>query len=214
MVADAVSCALCRYIERNNLTARSKRKKTAQELACHREQPLTHPITDLPDTLAPRAVECFQLIMQYMGDAELQEEERRSPDRGAAGLAGSPSGAASSSRLSVLRRITALGESTVELRDEMYLQLAKQTNDNPREASLIRGWMLLAGCAHTFLPLDPVLHTCLTLHADKARFRPDAVGGIASYVHCILCGTLPRPIDTQMLGEQRVRRVLAVSRAS
>jgi hypothetical protein len=51
----------------------------------------------------------------------------------------------------------ALGESFPELRDEIYCQLAKQTNDAPEYEGLVRGWQLLAGCCHCFPTNNPEL---------------------------------------------------------
>eukprot|EP00456_Euglypha_rotunda_P032183 TRINITY_DN2496_c0_g1_i19.p1 TRINITY_DN2496_c0_g1~~TRINITY_DN2496_c0_g1_i19.p1 ORF type:complete len:917 (-),score=227.72 TRINITY_DN2496_c0_g1_i19:155-2878(-) len=44
------------------------------------------------------------------------------------------------------------------LRDEIYLQIVKQTSDNPRPESVVRGWQMMGLCAETFPPTDTMLH--------------------------------------------------------
>ena len=56
------------------------------------------------------AVEVFRLIQSYMGDRK-----------------------AKSAPNSVALEIISKGWSSVELRDEIYLQLCRQTSDNPRK---------------------------------------------------------------------------------
>ena len=41
-----------------------------------------------------------------------------------------------------------------ELRDEIYIQLVKQTTKNPKQDSLYKGWSLLAICCSIFPPSD------------------------------------------------------------
>ena len=59
--------------------------------------------------------------------------------------------------------VASTGYELVELRDEIYLQLMKQTTENPNPRSMMSGWVLLLLCCRTFLPSEeflPFVHSC------------------------------------------------------
>jgi len=66
--------------------------------------------------------------------------------------------------------VLAAGVATPELRDEIYLQLAKQLQGNPGEDSVRKGWQLLGLACESFAPSDslrPFLyHFLLAFHDD------------------------------------------------
>ena len=75
------------------------------------------------------AVEVFRLIQSYMGDRK-----------------------AKSAPNSVALEIISKGWSSVELRDEIYLQLCRQTSDNPREYVTLWYELLLEGNSVIYCP--------------------------------------------------------------
>jgi hypothetical protein len=85
--------------------------------------------------VAKEAVAQFKNIQRYMGDA-------------------APSSTSKVQRsqmwyaLQVIEKAVAMPE----LRDEIYVQLCKQTNDNPNPQSLAKGWELFVMCAYSFPP--------------------------------------------------------------
>lgn len=54
------------------------------------------------------------------------------------------------------------------LRDELYLQLCRQTTENPKRESLIRGWELLAVCLQ-FVPPSPTFQPALLGYMNRHR---------------------------------------------
>lgn len=84
------------------------------------------------------APEVFKLIQTYMGD--------RRGKSGGSGGGGGPSLA------SVALDIMVKGWSIPGLRDEIYIQLCRQTTDNRKDDSLLRGWELLGVCLAFFPP--------------------------------------------------------------
>ena len=68
-----------------------------------------------------------------------------------------------------------------ELIAEVYCQLVRQTSGNPNPLSERRGWQLLAACAAQYLPGE-ALCECVCCHANRNRFRGDAIGGLAFFV--------------------------------
>jgi len=75
------------------------------------------------------AIDVFKLTLQYMGDRGSRK-----------------------SRPSVALDIVSKGWSTPGLRDEIYIQLCKQTTGNEKEASLRKGWELIVMCLALFPP--------------------------------------------------------------
>lgn len=54
------------------------------------------------------------------------------------------------------------------LRDELYVQLCRQTTENPLRDSLLRGWELLAVCL-AFVPPSPAFQPALTNYVNRHR---------------------------------------------
>merc|ERR1719245_2912548 len=77
------------------------------------------------------AIQCFKNIMNYMGD---RESSKYAPNLHAK---------------KILRNILS---APAPLRDEAYIQVVKQTTQNPRPESVIRGWELFVFFAACFPP--------------------------------------------------------------
>lgn len=76
-------------------------------------------------TAKKQAIEMFKLVQIYMGDRKAR-----------AGM----------SLNSVITDITTMAVAQPPLRDELYVQMCRQTTENHTRESLIRGWELLAIC--------------------------------------------------------------------
>lgn len=107
------------------------------------------------------ACEIFKLIQMYMGDRRAKTDQ-----------------------LNVALEIATKGWSMQGLRDELYIQLCRQTTENFRYESLARGWELMAICL-AFFPPTPKFHSYLEgyiyRHMDpvndtKGKRDPNALG--------------------------------------
>lgn len=78
------------------------------------------------------SAEVFRSIQAYMGDRKLPSREAPTS--------------------SLLTDVVVKGWNVAELRDEIFIQICRQTTRNPREESLLRGWELLAICLSFFPP--------------------------------------------------------------
>lgn len=93
--------------------------------------PIKKPLILIQDRqLKKDAIDTFKLILGYMGDRSIKG---KTPDR-------------------LALELTTKGWNTPILRDEIYLQLCKQTTDNFRPESLRSGWELMAICLALFPP--------------------------------------------------------------
>lgn len=91
------------------------------------------------------ATEMFKLVQIYMGDRKARD-----------GM----------SLNSVAMDIITTALAQPPLRDELYIQLCRQTTENHIRGSLIRGWELLAICL-SFLPPSPTFQPALLKYALK-----------------------------------------------
>ncbi|CAM4686755.1 unnamed protein product [Leuciscus chuanchicus] len=115
-----------------------RRKVSIANMLAWSSEPIKKPMIVTSDrTVKREAVDLFKLIQTYMGD-------RRGK--------GDP--------LSVALEVTVRGWSCQGLRDELFIQLCRQTTENFRYDSLQRGWELMAICL-AFFPPTPRFHNYL-----------------------------------------------------
>jgi len=104
------------------------------------------PTRDLETT----ATQCFKNITGYMGDRSSRKDDGGHAEK-------------------VIKTCLSGSE---EVRDEIYCQLVKQTNKNPSQESVKKGWQLMSVCAGSFSPsasLLPFLVThCRGFYTDPA----------------------------------------------
>ena len=94
------------------------------------------------------AIHCFKLIQCYMGDRTPSE---RSKDP--------------VTKESIAFELISIACTKHEMRDEIYVQLCRQTTENPRKSSVVAGLELMASCLSYFSPsvkFSPYLASFLT----------------------------------------------------
>ncbi|XP_068704201.1 rho GTPase-activating protein 39-like isoform X1 [Montipora foliosa] len=107
--------------------------------------PIKKPLILIQDRqLKKDAIDTFKVILGYMGDRAVKA---KTPEK-------------------LALELTTKGWNTPVLRDEIYLQLCKQTTDNFRPESLRRGWELMAICLALFPP-STKFHTYLEGYINK-----------------------------------------------
>jgi hypothetical protein len=84
--------------------------------------------------LDAEAIQAFKNVMSYMGDRKSSKKPIDHAKKMLSNLMSAPSG----------------------LRDEVFMQLCKQTSQNPRLESTIRGWELMSFCLCSFPPSKPL----------------------------------------------------------
>lgn len=104
------------------------------------------------------ACEIFKLIQMYMGDRRAKADP-----------------------LHVALEVATKGWSVQGLRDELYIQLCRQTTENFRLESLARGWELMAICL-AFFPPTPKFHSYLEGYIYR---HMDPVNDTKGKAHCM-----------------------------
>jgi hypothetical protein len=133
-----------------------RKKMTVKDILSHTKESIRKPLTCVHDkALKKEAIEVFRMIQIYMG------ERRAKPGM---------------TINSVAVEICGRGYSMANLRDEIYVQLCKQTTENLSRESLRRGWELLAICLSFFPPsrtFAPALQSYIFRHRDPSLDYPD-----------------------------------------
>ncbi|XP_034387457.1 rho GTPase-activating protein 39 [Cyclopterus lumpus] len=115
-----------------------RRKVSIANMLAWSSEPIKKPMIVTSDRLVKReAVDIFKLIQTFMGDRRAKVDS-----------------------LGVALEVVVRGWSNQGLRDELYIQLCRQTTENFRYDSLERGWELMAICL-AFFPPTPRFHTYL-----------------------------------------------------
>ncbi|KAL2089643.1 hypothetical protein ACEWY4_014331 [Coilia grayii] len=115
-----------------------RRKVSIANMLAWSSEAIKKPMIMTSDRIIKReAVDLFKLIQTYMGDRRGKAEP-----------------------LTVALEIVVRGWSLQGLRDELYIQLCRQTTENFRYDSLERGWELMAICL-AFFPPTPRFHSYL-----------------------------------------------------
>lgn len=132
------------------------KKISYEAMLVWQKDPIQKPILRTEDKGVKKdACEVFRLIQVYMGDRK-----------------------GKGTQLSSAQEIIIKGWHCVALRDEIYMQLCKQTTDNPKPESLQKGWELMAVCLNFFPPtvkFKTYLDGYISRHMETEDDLPDLI---------------------------------------
>ncbi|KAM8704369.1 hypothetical protein ACLKA7_008903 [Drosophila subpalustris] len=144
----------------DNLNLHSKgifrKKASVRDMLSWTEEAIGRPMLALSRDKADKktAIDMFKLVQIYMGDRKARQ-----------GM----------SLNSVAIDIITASLPQQQLRDELYVQLCRQTTENPKRESLIRGWELMAICL-SFVPPSPTFQPTLLNYVNRHRDPSFATG--------------------------------------
>jgi Rho GTPase-activating protein 39 len=126
-----------------------RKKSSVRDMLSWTGEAITKPMLSLARDKAGKkmAIEQFKLVQIYMGDRKAR-----------VGM----------SLNSVAMDIILQAVNNPWVRDELYMQLCRQTTENPKRESLIRGWELLAICL-SFIPPSPTFQPALLGYMNRHR---------------------------------------------
>ncbi|XP_018905997.1 uncharacterized protein RhoGAP93B isoform X2 [Bemisia tabaci] len=125
-----------------------RKKFSVRDMLSWSKDPIRKPMLVLSDkALKKEACELFKLVQIYMSDRKAKPEMTIN---------------------SVAYDICNIGYTKAALRDELYIQICRQTTENPRKESLRRGWELLAICL-AFFPPSPKFQAYLEGYMNRHR---------------------------------------------
>lgn len=137
----------------DNLNLHSKgifrKKSSVRDMLSWTGDAISRPMLAIARDKAGKKMACelFKLVQIYMGDRKARQGMTLN---------------------SVAMDIIATAVGAAQLRDELYVQLCRQTTENPSPDSLIRGWELLAICL-SFIPPSPTFQPALLGYMNRHR---------------------------------------------
>ncbi|KAM7252506.1 hypothetical protein ACFE04_024389 [Oxalis oulophora] len=111
-------------------------KYTFQDMLCFQKDPIPTSLLKISSDLVRRAIKLFQIVLKYQG---VDSSDRVTP----------PS---LDERIELVEKLYKHTLKRVELRDELFTQISKQTRNNHDRQSLIRAWELMYLCACSMPP--------------------------------------------------------------
>ncbi|KAG5673675.1 hypothetical protein PVAND_003701 [Polypedilum vanderplanki] len=126
-----------------------RKKSSVRDMLSFTNEALTKPMLSITRDKNGKkmTIEQFKLVQIYMGDRKAR-----------IGM----------SLNSVAMDIITQAVANTWLRDELYVQLCRQTTENPKRESLIRGWELMAICL-AFVPPSPTFQPALMGYMNRHR---------------------------------------------
>lgn len=126
-----------------------RKKSSVRDMLSFTNESLTKPMLSITRDKAGKkmTIEQFKLVQIYMGDRKAR-----------IGM----------SLNSVAMDIITQAVANPWIRDELYVQLCRQTTENPKRESLIRGWELMAICL-AFVPPSPTFQPALLGYMNRHR---------------------------------------------
>ncbi|XP_002138094.2 hornerin [Drosophila pseudoobscura] len=137
----------------DNLNLHSKgifrKKASVRDMLSWTAEAISRPMLTLSRDKADKktAIELFKLVQIYMADRKARMGMNLN---------------------SVAIDIITASLPQQQLRDELYVQLCRQTTENPKRESLIRGWELMAICL-SFVPPSPTFQPTLLNYVNRHR---------------------------------------------
>ncbi|KAJ0234386.1 Kinesin-like protein KIN-14E [Hirschfeldia incana] len=122
------------YSKKSSGSHLSKERFTFEDMLCFQKDPIPTSLLKINSDLVSRATKLFNLILKYMG----VDSSDRPPSL--------------DERIDLVAKLFKKTLKRVELRDELFAQISKQTRHNPDRQYLIRAWELMYLCASSMPP--------------------------------------------------------------
>ncbi|XP_074301759.1 kinesin-like protein KIN-14E isoform X2 [Silene latifolia] len=113
-----------------------REKFTFEDMLCFQKDPIPTSLLKIGTDLVTRATKQFQTILKYMG---VDSSDRVAPTR-------------IDERIELVGKLYKHTLKRPELRDELFVQISKQTRNNPDRQYLIKAWELMYLCASSMPP--------------------------------------------------------------
>ncbi|KAL6224356.1 hypothetical protein ACLB2K_003211 [Fragaria x ananassa] len=124
------------FFSKKSVGPQPREKFTFEDMLCFQRDPMPTSLLQINSDLVSRATKLFQTILKYMG---IDSSDRFTP----------PS---LDERIELVGKLYKQTLKRTELRDELFVQISKQTRNNPDKQCLIKAWELMYLCASSMPP--------------------------------------------------------------
>ncbi|GER47024.1 kinesin-like protein [Striga asiatica] len=124
------------FFSKKTVGTHVRQKFNFEDMLCFQKDPIPTSLLKINSDLISRAVKMFQVILKYIG---ADSSERATP-------------ASLDERIELISKLYKHSLKRSELRDELFMQISKQTRNNPDRRSLIKAWELMYLCASCMPP--------------------------------------------------------------
>ncbi|KAM1174125.1 hypothetical protein ACFX13_027373 [Malus domestica] len=156
------------FFTKKSIGPQPRERFTFEDMLCYQKDPIPTSLLKINSDLVSRAMKLFQIILKYMGVDS--SDDRVTP-------------ASLDERVELVGKMFKQTLKRTELRDELFVQISKQTRNNPDKQYLIKAWELMYLCSSSMPP------------------SKDIGGYLSEYVHNVAHGV---NIDSEV-------RVLAIN---
>ncbi|CAA2968417.1 kinesin-like calmodulin-binding [Olea europaea subsp. europaea] len=124
------------FFSKRTVGSQIRGKITFEDMLCFQKDPIPTSLLKLNSDLVSRAVKLFQIILKYMG---VDSSDRMTPT-------------SLDESTQLVSKVYKHAMKRSELRDELFIQVSKQTRNNPDRQSLIKAWELMYLCSSCMPP--------------------------------------------------------------
>ncbi|KAF7809533.1 kinesin-like protein KIN-14I [Senna tora] len=124
------------FFSKRSVGPQVREKYTFEEMLCFQKDPIPTSLLKINSDLVSRATKLFQIILKYMGVDSSDHVTPISLDE----------------RVELVGKLYKQSLKRSELRDELFVQISKQTRNNPERQYLIKAWELMYLCASSMPP--------------------------------------------------------------
>ncbi|WOK95314.1 kinesin-like calmodulin-binding protein [Canna indica] len=124
------------FFSKKSVGPQVREKFTLEDMLCFQKDPIPTALLKISNDLVSRSIKLFQMILKYMGIDSSEKNMLLSLEE----------------RVDLVAKIYKHTLKRSELRDELFVQISKQTRNNPDRKSLIKAWELMFICASAMPP--------------------------------------------------------------
>ncbi|XP_019421437.1 PREDICTED: kinesin-like calmodulin-binding protein homolog isoform X2 [Lupinus angustifolius] len=181
------------FFSRRSVGPQVRERFTIKDMLCFQKDPIPTSLLKLNGDLASRATKLFQIVLKYMG---VDSSDHVTP----IGL---------DEQVELVGKLYKQSLKCSELRDELFVQISKQTRNNPERECLIKAWELLYLCASCMPPskdigayLSEYVHNVAHAVTTDPEIRALALNALNALKRSVKAGhrhTIPGPKEIEAL---------------
>ncbi|CAJ1941975.1 unnamed protein product [Sphenostylis stenocarpa] len=171
------------FFSKRSVGPQVREKITFEDMLSFQKDPVPTSLLKLNVDLVSRATKLFQTILKYMG---IDPSDRVTP-------------ISLDERVELVGKLYKQSLKRPELRDELFVQISKQTRNNPERQYLIKAWELMYLCASSMSPskdissyLSEYIHNIANGVATDSEIQVLALNSLNALKHSVKAG--PRHI--------------------